>query len=133
MIDDELMKKFDSIKDLPISEEMLGAYMEGKLDLYDMDNVNMLVHNDPILQSIVEDTANSAFETPYNFESIHQSDEISSDDENISFDTNDIELGESNEPIDHFMDVDFEQTYDDPGIESFLDDSSFELPEIPFF
>lgn len=32
MISDELLNKFDNIEDLPISEEMLGAYMEGKLD-----------------------------------------------------------------------------------------------------
>ena len=29
MINDELFAKFDSIEELPISEEMLGAYMEG--------------------------------------------------------------------------------------------------------
>lgn len=29
MIDDELLNKFDRIQDLPASEEMLGAYMEG--------------------------------------------------------------------------------------------------------
>lgn len=33
MISDELLSKFDSIEDLPISEEMLGAYMEGSLDI----------------------------------------------------------------------------------------------------
>lgn len=133
MIDDELMKKFDSIEDLPISEEMLGAYLEGNLDIYDMDNINMLVHNDPILQSIVEDTTASTFETPSNFESIYQYDEIINNDDNISFDTHNIELVDSNESIDHFMDMDTEPYYDDHSIDSFLDDSSFELPEIPFF
>ena len=29
MIDEELLNKFDRIQDLPVSEEMLGAYMEG--------------------------------------------------------------------------------------------------------
>lgn len=31
MISDELFNKFDRIEDLPVSEEMLGAYMEGNL------------------------------------------------------------------------------------------------------
>lgn len=35
MIDDKLIKKLESIEDLPISEEMLGAYLEGNLDSYD--------------------------------------------------------------------------------------------------
>lgn len=33
MISDELLSKFDSIEDLPISEEMLGSYIEGSLDI----------------------------------------------------------------------------------------------------
>lgn len=132
MIDDELMKKFNSIEDLPISEEMLGAYMEGKLDIYDMDNINMLVHNNQILQSIVEDTANIAFEIPSNFDSIHQYDAVNDDYEDISFNISD-GLVDYDEPFDHFMDVDIEQPCHDHDIDNFLDDSSFELPEIPFF
>ena len=31
MIDEELLNKFDRIQNLPISEEMLGAYMEDNL------------------------------------------------------------------------------------------------------
>jgi len=31
MIDDELLAKFDRIQDLPVSEEMLGAYLEDNL------------------------------------------------------------------------------------------------------
>lgn len=31
MIDDELLNKFDRIQDLPVSEEMLGAYLEGNV------------------------------------------------------------------------------------------------------
>lgn len=32
MIDDELLAKFDRIQDLPVSEEIIGAYLEGSTD-----------------------------------------------------------------------------------------------------
>lgn len=32
MIDEELLNKFDRIQDLPVPEEMLGAYLEGNLN-----------------------------------------------------------------------------------------------------
>lgn len=40
MISDELLNKFDSIEDLPVSEEMLGAYLEDNLspsEAYDVE------------------------------------------------------------------------------------------------
>ena len=33
MINEELLSKLDRIEDLPVSEEMLGAYMEGNLEI----------------------------------------------------------------------------------------------------
>lgn len=39
MIDDELLSKFNSLEDLPISEEMLGAYIEGSLSYHECDEI----------------------------------------------------------------------------------------------
>lgn len=39
MMDDELLSKFDSLKDLPISEEMLGAYIEGTLSYHECNQI----------------------------------------------------------------------------------------------
>lgn len=55
MIDDELMKKFDSIEDLPISEEMLGAYLENNLDSIEMSNLEFTLKEDSELSNFVND------------------------------------------------------------------------------
>lgn len=55
MIDDDLIAKFDRIKDLPISEEMLGAYMESKLDEIDSNYVVNTVNNDLFLINLSHD------------------------------------------------------------------------------
>ncbi|MFG6426114.1 MAG: hypothetical protein K1W14_06920 [Muribaculaceae bacterium] len=39
MINDDLLSKFDRIQDLPVSEEMLGAYMEGTLSYNECDQI----------------------------------------------------------------------------------------------
>lgn len=46
MINDDLLSKFERIEDLPISEEMLGAYIEGNLRGAEMREVQNLIHND---------------------------------------------------------------------------------------
>lgn len=46
MIDDDLLNTFDSIEDLPISEEMLGAYLEGNLRGAEMREVQNLINAD---------------------------------------------------------------------------------------
>ena len=53
MIDDELMKKFDNIEDLPISEEMLGAYLEGNLSDAESIVVNNTIDSFSELSSII--------------------------------------------------------------------------------
>ncbi|MBD5194931.1 MAG: hypothetical protein HDS84_02205 [Bacteroidales bacterium] len=53
MIDDELMKKFDSIEELPISEEMLGAYLEGNLSDAESIVVNNTIDSFSELSSII--------------------------------------------------------------------------------
>lgn len=46
MINDELLSKLDSIEDLPISEEMLGAYLQGNLDFYESNNIESSLSSD---------------------------------------------------------------------------------------
>lgn len=55
MISDELLSKFDRIQDLPISEELLGAYLEGKLSPFEESQVNSLISQDEILCDIVSE------------------------------------------------------------------------------
>lgn len=43
MIDDELLSKFNLIQDLLVSEEMLGAYLEGNLDLDEQEQVERIL------------------------------------------------------------------------------------------
>lgn len=57
MISDELLNKFDRIEDLPVSEEMLGAYLEGTLDPFQSANVESEISSDNHLSSFVESIA----------------------------------------------------------------------------
>lgn len=43
MIDEGLFAKFDSLEDLPVSEEMLGAYMEGTLSYNECDRIEEIL------------------------------------------------------------------------------------------
>lgn len=62
MIDDELMKKFDNIEELPISEEMLGAYLEGNLDLQDVLAVQDAVIFNSDISELIEAGSQLALE-----------------------------------------------------------------------
>lgn len=55
MINDDLLRKFESIEELPISEEMLGAYMEGNLDSYEISQIETAISEDSSLLGFVED------------------------------------------------------------------------------
>lgn len=55
MIDEELLNKFDRIQDLPVSEEMLGAYMEGNLNEAEKGTVSELIYDNPRINSLVSD------------------------------------------------------------------------------
>lgn len=46
MINDDLLSKFERIEDLPVSEEMLGAYLEGNLRGAEMREVQNLINAD---------------------------------------------------------------------------------------
>lgn len=53
MIDDNLFTKFDSIEDLPISEELLGAYAEGNLRGAEYREVHNVISNDMNLSDLM--------------------------------------------------------------------------------
>lgn len=69
MIDEELLNKFDRIQDLPVSEEMLGAYIEDKLDNAEREFIQQKINSDLSLinlsHSITEDIESELnFDTP---------------------------------------------------------------------
>lgn len=55
MISDELLNKFDSIEDLPVSEEMLGAYIEGTLDSFESSQIESAISQDSLLSEFVDE------------------------------------------------------------------------------
>ena len=72
MINDDLLSKFERIEDLPISEEMLGAYMEGNLSPYEVydigsaiqesDYLNELTNGDLEYNTVLDFSIDSAIE-----------------------------------------------------------------------
>lgn len=65
MIDEELLDKFDRIQDLPVSEEMLGAYMEGNLNDAESILFSKMLDSNPDLSLLsyeVESYINDALE-----------------------------------------------------------------------
>jgi hypothetical protein len=66
MISDELLNKFNRIEDLPISEEMLGAYVEGNLDFYEEINISSEIQNSEYLSDMMQD-----INSIYNFDPFH--------------------------------------------------------------
>lgn len=55
MISDELLNKFDRIEDLPVSEEMLGAYMENKLDSFETSQIESAISEGTQLSEFVDE------------------------------------------------------------------------------
>lgn len=53
MIDEELMNKFDRIQDLPVSEEMLGAYLEGNLSPIEAFDVELVIQEYDYLRDVL--------------------------------------------------------------------------------
>lgn len=53
MIDDNLFAKFDSIEDLPISEEILGAYIEGNLNEGEILEIAPVISQDVMLSNLM--------------------------------------------------------------------------------
>lgn len=53
MISDELLNKFARIEDLPVSEEMLGAYLEGNLSDNEVSQILPIINQDDIVSNLV--------------------------------------------------------------------------------
>ena len=67
MIDEELLNKFDRIQDLPVSEEMLGAYYEGKTTPSETLSIQSSISDDSSIQNLLsnlsqdQDNSNNIF------------------------------------------------------------------------
>ena len=55
MIDSDMLARFESVEDMAVSEEMLGAYMEGTLGDEDAGVISDLIWEDAYLEGLVED------------------------------------------------------------------------------
>lgn len=62
MIDEELLNKFDRIQDLPVSEEMLGAYMENNLSAIESLQVKQHIIDNPELLTFVKEISTEELE-----------------------------------------------------------------------
>lgn len=51
----DIICRFDDIQDLPVSEELLGAFLEDKLDAYDSLCVKSAIEGTPVLQDLLEE------------------------------------------------------------------------------
>lgn len=102
MISDELLTKFESIQDLPISEEFLAAYDEGKLDPYEMLCIEAKMENNPLIDAIIGDYQNDYLPyndtqddvIPFSLDDIDLP-EIGEMFKNIYFDINNLDLGKN--------------------------------------
>lgn len=105
MINDELLSRFESIDDLPISEEFLAAYEEGKLDPYERLCIEAKFENNPIINALLQDNEIVNFESdnfqydplPFSLEEIilPEIPEIDATFRNIYSDIHNLDLEES--------------------------------------
>jgi len=64
MIDyNELISRIKSIQDLPVSEEVLGAHLEGKLSASEENEASALIYNNPKINSLVSDCEEFSLES----------------------------------------------------------------------
>lgn len=55
----EILQKFDGIQELPVSEEAIGAYLEGKLAGADLRDVQNLLNSDDDLYQFIDSLGNT--------------------------------------------------------------------------
>ena len=60
---EELMSRFNDIQDLPVSEEMLGAYLENDLSAAEEEEVSMLIHDNPKINSLMSECEGFSLES----------------------------------------------------------------------
>lgn len=70
MIDyDDLINRIEGMHDLPVSEEMLGAYCEDSLNLVDAAEIDSFITNDAELSELVDNVDNlQVFDDSYSFD-----------------------------------------------------------------
>lgn len=61
MINDKLLNKLNRIENLPISEEMLGAYLEGRVNSTESSLIENCIESNNFISSILYDTNTSQF------------------------------------------------------------------------
>lgn len=134
MIDEELMSKFDRIQDLPVSEEMLGAYLEGTLDFYEMEDLSNIANNDPMLQSIIEETTCSIIDNEFDVDSTHSDSSCNEEIYEDALSGIDYKCTQDNLDTNDFLEeCDYGMNYHDLDTDHTIDIQSLELPDIPFF
>lgn len=57
----DLLSQFDDLQDLPVSEEMLGAFVEDKLSESESSMVSDIVNQDIFLMNLVSDAQKDVF------------------------------------------------------------------------
>ena len=62
-INDDMLNKFNSVPDLPISEEILGAYIEGRLDPLENLRVSSILEVEPELSSLMDAELDSSYDS----------------------------------------------------------------------
>lgn len=70
---DELLSRFNDIQDLPVSEEMIGAYSEGNLSEPDFLHVADVASVCENVSSIIDETSSYGYEENMSFESMAES------------------------------------------------------------
>lgn len=61
--EDELYEKFSKIEELPITEEMLGAYIEGNItELAEISEIEFMIETQPSVANILDEV----YESPIN-------------------------------------------------------------------
>ena len=58
-----MLNKFNSVPDLPISEEILGAYIEGRLDPLENLRVSSILEVEPELSSLMDAELDSSYDS----------------------------------------------------------------------
>lgn len=100
MIDEELLNKLDRIQDLPVSEEMLGAYMEDNLSPTEALDVESAIQEYDYLKDIMYPIA-----------------EYNTDIDDISIDSTPSEFELPTLPDDSFIELDLEYSPSFPELE----------------
>lgn len=120
MIDDELLAKFDRIQDLPVSEEMLGAYFEGNLGNSDSELVSNAISHDLFLMNLSHEA-----------EITSEVYEMGSENPDVFFHDDVIDLVDSDLFTDVHETIESSIPMSDDLLE--IDNLDFNLPDIDYF